>query len=267
VSLIVRVVLDLPAAVIEERFALRPGEGLINLFVGLVSGGDGRQGVYYTEVYTNRDSLSLTSEVPLDTLQDCGLPAYEVMVARERHPYIACLIKGSRLREYQAHLIPYGGVEHLGDLYGDGMLLAGDAGKFTAEEGVGSWTAMASGKAAARTVKQALEQGDFSQRALSAYVGYLDEEGLVETQRAARREWRAQARRRRVLDRRPEQIVALARRYFGRSRVEVGAHPHSMWGEVYRTLMKPLIPWYLRPPLGLLAWLDTLRWRRQHRRG
>jgi electron transfer flavoprotein-quinone oxidoreductase len=266
VSLIAREVLDLPAGVIEQRFVLRPGEGILNLFIGLVSGEGGRQGVYFTELYTNQDSLSLTSEVRLNTLQECGVPAYEVMAARERHPYIARLIEGCTLREYQAHLIPWGGVDDLGDLYGDGVLLAGDAGKFTTEDGVGSWPAMASGKAAARAVKHACERGDFSRETLSAYVGYLDEEGMVQVQRQARREWSTQPKRRRALDRRPAQIVALARRYFGRWRVEEDKEPYSLWGQAYHTLIKPLVPWHVRGPLGLAAWVDTLRWRQQRGR-
>jgi electron transfer flavoprotein-quinone oxidoreductase len=264
VALIVRQVLDLPAPVIEERFVLRPGEGLINLFIGSVSGRDGREGVYYTELYTNRDSVSLTSEVRLDALQDCGVPAYEALAVRERHPYIAALIEGSSLREYQAHLIPYGGVADLGNLYGDGVLLTGDAGKFTTEDGVGSWPAMSSGRAAARTVKHALGQGDCSRRTLSAYVGYLGKEGLVETQRAARREWTTHAKRRRILDRRPEEVVALARRYFGRWHVEESDFPCSLWGQAYHSLIRPLVPWYVRWPLGLAAWIDTLWWRRRY---
>ena len=38
VSLIVREILDLPAERIEERFALRPGEGVLSLFYGTASG-------------------------------------------------------------------------------------------------------------------------------------------------------------------------------------------------------------------------------------
>jgi electron transfer flavoprotein-quinone oxidoreductase len=261
VSLIAREVLDLPASVIEERFALRPGEGILNLFIGPVSGADGRQGVYYTELYTNQDSLSLTSEVRLDTLQDCGVSVYEVLAAREHHPYIASLVEGSTLREYEAHLIPWGGVDDLRQLYGDGVLLAGDAGKFTTEDGVGSWPAMASGRAAARMVKHACERGDFSRDALSAYVAYLDEEGLVRTQREARKEWSTETKRRRILDRRPQQIVALARRYFRRWLVEEDDHPYSLWGQAYHTLIKPLVPWYVRWPFGLAFWVDTLHWR------
>lgn len=266
VSLIAREVLDLPPRVIEDRFTLRPDEGVLNLFIGLVSGADRRQEVYFTELYTNQNSLSLTTEVRLDTLQQCGVPAYEAMAARERHPYVARLVEGSTLREYQAHLIPWGGVKDLSDLYADGVLLTGDAGKFTTEQGVGSWPAMASGKAAAQTVRRACERGDFSEDSLSAYVDYLDEEGLVETQRQARTEWSAQPKRRRTLDRRPEQIVALARRYFQRWRVKQDDHPYSLWGQAYHSLIKPLVPWYLRWSLDLAVWIDTLGWRRQQRR-
>jgi len=266
VSLIAREVLDLPASVIEERFALQPDEGMLNLFIGPVSGPDGRRGIYYTELYTNWDSLSLTSEVRLDTLKACGVPAYEVMAARERHPYIARLIERSTLREYQAHLIPWGGVKQLSDLYGDGVLLAGDAGKFTTDDGVGSWPAMASGKAAAQTVGHACKREDFSEETLSAYVAYLDEEGLIETQRQARREWSIKPKRRRALDGRPERIIALARRYFESwITEEEGDHFYSLWGEAYHSLIEPLAPWYLRWPLGLIARIDTLRWRQRQR--
>ena len=41
----------------------------------------------------------------------------------------ARLIEGASLREYQAHLIPYGGVDELDRLFGDGVLLTGDAGQ------------------------------------------------------------------------------------------------------------------------------------------
>jgi electron transfer flavoprotein-quinone oxidoreductase len=266
VSLIAREVLDLPPGVIEDRFALRPGEGILNLFIGHISGADGRQGVYYTELYTNHDSLSLTSEARLDTVQACGVPVHEVMAARERHPYIARLIQGSTLREYEAHLIPWGGVGDLSRLYGAGVLLVGDAGKFTTQQGVGSWPAMASGKAAARAVKHACQRGDFARDTLSAYVGLLDEEGLLATQREAREEWSTRPKRRRVLDRRPEQVVALARRYFQTWRVQQDEQPYSLWGQAYHNLIKSLVPWYLRWPLGLAVWIDTLLWRRQQAR-
>jgi electron transfer flavoprotein-quinone oxidoreductase len=274
VSLIAREILDLPAEVIEERFALRPGEGVLSLFTGSISGPGGNRGVYYTELYTNQDSLSLTSEVPLDVLLACGVPAYDAMAARERHPYIARLIQGATLREYQAHLIPWGGVPDLGCLYGDGVLLAGDAGKFVNSDGVGSWPAMASGAAAARTVKHACERGDFSRAALAVYRDLMDEEGLVETQREARESWFDNQKHRQVLSQRPDHLLHIAQRYSSRweevpsgsLNIEHEEHRHSLWGEAYHSLVKPLVPWYVRWIPELVVGMDTLRWRRRSAR-
>jgi electron transfer flavoprotein-quinone oxidoreductase len=265
VSLITREILDLPAEVIEERFALRPGEGLLSLFTGVVSGADGHEGVYYTELYTNRDSLSLTTEARLDTLLACGVPTYEVLIARERHPYIARLIEGGTLREYQAHLIPWGGVEDWDCLYGDGVLLVGDAGKFTTKEGVGSWPAMASGAAAARAVKRANEKGDYSRRTLSIYLDFLQEEGLIDTQREAREDRSVLDKRRQVLDRRPRQLIRFARRYFYDRRAPQAGYASPLWVEAYHDLIQPLLPWYVRWSLAPAIWIDMLRWRWRHR--
>ena len=262
-SLIVRQVLDLPAAQIEERFNLRPGEGVISLFYGVIQGSTGRKGIYYTELYTNRDSLSMTVEAPLDVLQACGVPVYEVLAERERHPYIARLLEGAALREYQAHLIPWGGVDDLADLYGAGVLLVGDAGRFTTKEGVGSWPSMASGVAAARTVKHACERGDFSKSTLSVYQSFLAAEGLVDTQREARQEWEGREEYRTRVIESLDPLFQVAGRYSGEWVMGKGGHSYSVWGEAYHSLVKPLTPWYLRWPLGLAAWMDTRRWRRQ----
>ena len=266
VGLIVREILDLPSDVIEERFALRPGEGALSAFVGFVAGPTGHEAMFYTELYTNRDSLSLTSDVPLHALASCGVPAYEVLEERKRHPYIARLIQGATLREYQAHLIPWGGVADLACLYGDGVLLTGDAGKFTTTDGVGSWTSMASGAAAARAVKYACEKGDFSKATLAVYRDLLDEEGLVAVQREARRVWQGDSHDFDVVARRSDPLFRIARRYMDGWGLEMEPRPYSLWGEAYHNLVKPLTPWYLRWPLGLVTWFDTRRWRRQQAR-
>jgi electron transfer flavoprotein-quinone oxidoreductase len=263
VSLIVREILDLPAEQIEERFNLWPGQGVTSLFTGTITGPNGRAGSFYTELYTNLDSVSLTTEVPLDVLQACGVPGYDVLAARERHPYIARLIEGATLREYQAHLIPWGGVSDLGCLYGDGVLLAGDAGRFTTTEGVGSWPAMASGAAAARAIKSACQRGDFSRDALAVYLDFLDQEGMIEVQREARAAWEIRKRQREIDVQRSEHLLRIARRYSESWMPKKATYPHSLWGEAYHSLAKPLLPWYTRWPLELAVWIDTLRWRRR----
>ena len=266
VSLIIRQILDLPAEVIEDRFVLAPGEGILSVFEGLVTGPNGGKGIYYTELYTNCDSLSLTSETPLDVLTKTGVPNHEVLAAREQHPHIARLIRGATLREYQAHLIPWGGVSDLGCLYGDGVLLAGDAGKFTSKEGVGSWPSMASGVAAARTVNHACEKADFSRATLAAYLNFLDEEGMIDVQRDAKESWDRRRGWRTLVDQRPDLVVHIARRYYESWRSKPDDNPYSVWGEAFHKVVKPMVPWYIRWPLGVATWIDTLRWRRQQTR-
>ena len=266
-SLIVREILDLPAERIEERFNLPPGEGLLNLFTGVVTGPHGRKGAYYSEMYTNRDSLSLTVETSLDVLLACGVPLHDVLAARERHPHIARLIQGTTLREYQAHLIPWGGVSDLGKLYGDGALLVGDAGRFTDTSGVGSWPSMASGAAAARAVRHACDRGDWSKSTLAVYQDFLDEEGMLQMQREAREEWQDDVQQRKAGVEYAQSLLRIARRYSSDWRPgKKQQYPHSLWGEIYYSLVKPEAPWYVRWPLDLAAWIDTRRWRKQQSR-
>jgi electron transfer flavoprotein-quinone oxidoreductase len=266
VSLIIREILDLPAEVVEERFALRPGEGMLSSFVGAFSGPTGRRGIYYTELYTNLDSLSLTTEARLDAMQEVGVPPYDVMAARERHPYIARLIQGATLREYQGHLLPWGGVADLGRTYGDGVLLVGDAGKFNTKDGVGSWPAMASGMAAAGAVRHACELGDFSRATLAVYRDLLDEQGLVKVSAEARDAWKTEQRFAAQMLQYPDHLLHLAERYLEEWYLKGKEHGYSFWGDAYHRLVKPRVPWYIRWPLNVAAWADTASWRKEQAR-
>jgi electron transfer flavoprotein-quinone oxidoreductase len=265
VSLIVREILDLPSEQIEERFALRPGEGALSAFIAPVTGPDGRRGEYYTELYTNNDSLSMTTEARLDVLRDCRVPPYDMLAARERHPYIARLIQGATLREYQAHLLPWGGVADLSTLFGGGVLLAGDAGKFNSSDGVGSWPSMASGLAAARTVKHACRVGDSSSDTLAVYLDFLEDAGLGRLLRESRHAWEDESPFRNIMIESPEHLFHLARRYLEEYGVLLGEYPHSFLGEAYHNLYKPIAPWYARLPLDLAAWVDGVAWRWKQR--
>jgi flavin-dependent dehydrogenase len=267
VLLIIREILDLPMEVIEDRFVLRPGEGMLTIFSGTITGPSGKQGTYHTEMYTNTDSLSLTTDVRLDVLRNVGVAAVDVMTARERHPYIARLIKGATLREYQAHLIPWGGLADLGQVFGDGVLLAGDAGKFNTPDGVGSWPAMASGIAAARAVKHATEMGDFSKATLRHYQYLLDEAGLVAVNCEAQQAWRDNSSFGESRIQTRDHLLRLARRYFDDWYGDEEEYPHSFEGDAYYSLIRPHVPWYVRWPMKVAAWADTLAWRREQARG
>jgi len=93
------------------------------------------------------------------------------------HPQIAPLLEGGRLLEYSAHLIPEGGAEMLPKLYGDGVLVTGDAAALCTNLGFtlrGMDLAIESGLLAAGAVIGAKEKGDFSGQGLSAYQEALN---------------------------------------------------------------------------------------------
>jgi electron transfer flavoprotein-quinone oxidoreductase len=266
-ALIVRQVLDLPPAIIEERFQLRPGEGALGMLLERVTGPTGRSAVYASEVYTNLDSLSVTMDAELTDLVATGLALYEAFEQYARHPYVATLLAGATLREYQAHLIPRGGPPDLDHLYGDGVLLAGDAGRINTRLGVGSWPAMASGATAARTVVQACEAGDFSRGALAIYADLLTEEGVAAMIADARRAWTGEQVD--LFD----QLAAdpeATYRFFWRWQEEEGqvwpGADAPLWVQGYRDLVRPIASDDVREALDPAAELDARRWRAQRDR-
>jgi len=91
---------------------------------------------------------------------------------------IAPLLKGGKLIEYSAHLIPEGGYDMIPKLYGDGVLVIGDAAALCANLGFtlrGMDLAVESGRLAAQTVVAAKENGDFSADGLSGYQAALED--------------------------------------------------------------------------------------------
>ena len=64
----------------------------------------------------------------------------------------------------------------------------------------------------------------------------------------------------------PEHVFHIARRLLEEYGVEEREYRHSLWGEAYHNLIKPITPWYARPPLDLATWADGLAWKRKQRR-
>ncbi len=177
ISLGVKEVLSLPINEIEQRFHLSGNEGAAYSFVG-----DGTQGLPGgCFLYTNKDSLSLGAVVSLDSLKKAHLQPDALLDHFKEHRAVSPLISGGTLKEYSAHLIPEGGYDMIPSLYSDGVLVVGDAAGFTMNSGLilrGMDLAIASGIAAAQTVKMAKESNDFSARSLSRYQ-HLLEQGFV----------------------------------------------------------------------------------------
>lgn len=172
----IKEVIALDAGVINDRFSLEGNEGAARLFVGDVT--QGRFGGGF--LYTNRDSISLGIVVGIGDLIG-GAPALNVpalLDAFKARPEIAPLIRGGATAEYAAHVIPEGGFRALSKLYGNGILVAGDAAGLALNMGVtvrGMEYALVSGCLAARAVLKAREAGDFRAETLSLYSRLLEE--------------------------------------------------------------------------------------------
>ena len=87
------------------------------------------------------------------------------------HPAIAPIIKDGEFSEYSAHLIPEGGVNAMPKLFGNGVMVVGDAAMLVNNVHFeGTNIAMLSGKIAAMTAIEAIDLQDFSEERLSKYA-------------------------------------------------------------------------------------------------
>ena len=102
----VKEVLDLGRDVIDERFGLRPHEGVDIEMLGCTRGIPG--GGF---LYTNRDTVSVGVVLSLPHLAEARVRPEELVADVKAHPSVAPYLRGSSLREYAAHLIPEGGYD------------------------------------------------------------------------------------------------------------------------------------------------------------
>ncbi|MCX7816418.1 MAG: hypothetical protein N2317_02750, partial [Syntrophales bacterium] len=171
----VKEVIKLDEGTINERFNLKGLDGAAHLYIGDVT--QGRFGGGF--LYTNRDSLSLGIVLGLGVAEedvlDFDIPS--LLEDFKLSPAVAPLIKGGTTVEYAAHLIPEGGFWGLGRLFGDGIIVAGDAAGFALNLGFtvrGMEFAMASGCLAAKAFLEARKKGRFDADALSCYRELLE---------------------------------------------------------------------------------------------
>ncbi len=169
----VKSVIGLPRKVIEDRFRVTDDEGVAYAIVGdctqSVAGGG--------FLYTNKDSISIGVVMRLDDLEAKGLTSSEVHDHFLDHPAIAPLIRDGELLEYGCHLtIENGPAMAAHDLARPGLLIIGDAAGFTLNTGLairGMDLAAGSAIAAAKTIVEALDQGNFNQQAMDNYKKQL----------------------------------------------------------------------------------------------
>ncbi len=172
----IKEVISMDSGVLNERFHLEGGEGAARLFVGEVTRGKFGGGF----LYTNRESVSLGIVVGIEEAAEDNLPIEvpALMDAFKERPEIAPLIRGGSTVEYSAHIIPEGGFTEIGNLWGNGILVAGDAAGLALNIGFtvrGMEFALASGHFAAQTVIKAKQSGNFDALTLSIYKKLLED--------------------------------------------------------------------------------------------
>lgn len=168
----VKEVIRLPREVIEERFNIRNGQGVVLECIGSCTRGLPGGGF----LYTNRDSVSIGVVVQLSSVLSEKIKASDLIEDFKKHPAIHPLIEGGEMVEYSAHLIPVSGLKMMPKIYADGLLITGDAAAMVLGTGLileGANFAIASGIAAAQTVIRARGTGDFSQGSLGHYESIL----------------------------------------------------------------------------------------------
>lgn len=171
VALGVRALYRLTEEEINDRFGLTGREGATHEFLGCTEGIRG--GGF---IYTQTETLSVGLVMHLDSLKSRGIPPYEMMERFIVSSPVASMLRGARLVEYSAHLLPEAGMRMVPRLSTEGLLVAGDAAGFCYTNGLtqeGMNLAMTSGLVAGRVAAEALAEGDFSAARLARYAEEL----------------------------------------------------------------------------------------------
>ncbi len=173
----VKEIIALPRAVINERFAVHDDTGVTIEVYGSVTRGMAGYGF----IYTNRESLSVGIGALISHLMRTKITPYDLLEGFKQHPFVARLIEGGEVAEYSAHAIPEGGYHAMPRLYGDGVLVAGDAAMMV--NGLhreGSNLAMTAGRLAGETVVRAKQRGEVSAASLAAYQTLLQQSFVLQ---------------------------------------------------------------------------------------
>lgn len=158
---------------IEERFQVFGNEGISNEILGYTKGVPG--GGFF---YTNKNTLSFGLILNLKDLTQQQLKSFEVLEYFKSHPYIQNLLKDAKMIEYSAHTIPEGGFKHMSKLYGNGVMVVGDAAGLVLNAGLyieGINFALESGRIAGETALMILETGDYSRKKTKLYLKNMKE--------------------------------------------------------------------------------------------
>lgn len=177
-SLYIKQTFFLPEELINERFNLEGNQGAV---IGLL-GNNTADLIGTGSIYTYKEHLGINSGISVRTLAQKKVRLKELISRLNRHPVIEPVIKGGKLVEYSAHLIPEGGFNAVPQLVFNGMMIAGDAGSLV--NGTHGFNlAIISGKYAADTAIDALVKGDFAINTLKNYRDRLENSMVLKDMR------------------------------------------------------------------------------------
>lgn len=168
----VKEIIEMDSRSIEDRFGLGEDEGCATIFAGSVTKGVPGGGF----LYTNRESVSLGCVANIGAANRSDIQIHELMENFKSNKPVRNLVRGGKSVEYSARTIPEYDVKHIPRLYGNRVLLLGDAACLSMNIGYavrGMDSAIASGFYAAETVRRAARVSDYSENSLSAYDGAL----------------------------------------------------------------------------------------------
>ncbi len=170
----VKEIIELDPSIIEDRLCLDEGMGTARLFMGDCTAGRFGGGF----MYTNKESISLGLVLGIDEQcdSDC-LTAPEMLDRFMGRPEISRLVRGGNVVEYSAHAITEAGYGGIQKLYGDGVVVVGEAAGLALNGGLvvrGMEYAIASGYYAAKAIDEALEADDCSKGGLKRYEEKLN---------------------------------------------------------------------------------------------
>lgn len=172
VSVGVKETIELSPETIQERFGLGEKEGAAFIFAGHASLGL-RGGGF---LYTNQSTLSVGLVVSSEDLARKRIEVADLQTRFRMHPAIQRWIRGGKIVEYSAHLVPELGAGIMPRLWREGVLVVGDAAGFLINNGYtfrGVDLAIASGIAAGEAAEAARAAGGMTEVNLATYEKFL----------------------------------------------------------------------------------------------
>jgi electron transfer flavoprotein-quinone oxidoreductase len=175
----VKETIELPEAVISQRFGVKNDEGAARVAIGCT---DGISGGGF--LYTNKNSISLGIVFNPDQAGKSTRHIQDIFQDFKMHPAIMALIEGGTSIEFGGHIVPETGYHGIPkQLHREGMMVVGDAAQFGINTGMiirGMDLAIVSGLAAAQGILKAKNTAE----AGPAYMQQLEELMVLPNMRA-----------------------------------------------------------------------------------